>query len=165
VKHFSNLNFFDLVKEDFNSVAGLLRLVPYKRPIGFDMVEYQVGISLDTVFGPNVPYYVKGHIFFGALGAIVYSCFVGAVVGYVRRLYYNLLNTQHSILHMLLVIHLNLIIVSYPQDSNYFITVVFDTIILSAPFYLIGYLILKSSTLQPHQVADTTAHSPRLPLG
>jgi hypothetical protein len=151
VKHFSSLGFFDYLYEDFNSVLAFFRLGEYKKALGIELVDYHFQISGGLLFGPNVPYYAKGHIYFGAAGVVVYSIIVGGIVGYVRSLYYKIFRTNKSVVAKLLIIHLNLIIFGYPQDSNTFLSFLFDTIILSLPFYLLVFLFFQKVNYQDTQ--------------
>ena len=136
VSHFQKLNFFDFFKYEFNSLLGMMQLVPYLNPIGNDMVIYSFshGESLDITTGPNLPFYVKGHIFFGALGAIIYSFIVGVIVGKMRTL---LFTNKTSNTKIIIVVFLNVIIFSYPQDSGLTLSNLIDTIIFSIiPLFL-----------------------------
>jgi hypothetical protein len=148
VKYFSHFNFIEFLNLELNSILGFFRIVSYKRPLGFELVNFKFSMISDTVFGPNVPYYVKGHIFFGSVGAVIYSFFVGGVVGLIRRSFYKLLERPRSIIISLLVIHLNLVIYNYPQDSQLLINVLFDTFFQATPIYLLIYLVLKKSILK-----------------
>ena len=143
VKHFSSLGFLDYLHEDFDYIPAFFRLTEYKKALGIELVDYRLQISGGLLFGPNVPYYVKGHIYFGALGVIIYSFIVGGIVGYVRSMYYKLFDTSKKVIAKLLTIHINLIIFSYPQDSNTFLGYLFDTCTLSLPFYLLVFFFFR----------------------
>jgi hypothetical protein len=148
VKHFSVYSFKDYIPYELNPILGFFRLVEYQRPLGFDLVEYQSGSYEDTVFGPNVPYFVKGHIFFGPVGAVVYSFVIGGTVGWVRSLFYKVLENPKGILYTLIIIHLNLSIFGLPQDSQLFLNIMFDTFFQAIPVYLLIHLLLKKGPLQ-----------------
>lgn len=151
VAHFSTNNFRTFLYDELNGPLGFLRLVPYEKPLGFKMVDYQLMFEGSTVFGPNVPYYVKGHIYFGPAGAIIYAFCIGALVGLARKTFYTLLHQPSNILSALFIIHLNVVIYNLPQDSQLFIGVLFDTILLSLPIYLFAiiYLYGNPKILQP----------------
>lgn len=142
VKHFSVYNMGTFLFDEFNGPLGFLRIFPYEKPLGFKMVDYQLMFEGDTIFGPNVPYYVKGHIYFGSVGAVLYSFVVGGIVGMVRNWFYKLLERPVSILKALLIVHLNITIFSFPQDSQLFIGVLFDTLVLSLPIWLFWSVML-----------------------
>lgn len=136
VKYFQQLDFLDFFKYEFNSLLGLLRLVPYKNPLGYDMVAYSlINQDLgDSKLGPNLPYYVKGHIFFGAFGAILYAFFVGVVVGKARAILYRK-NRNNTL--CIIVIYINTLIFTYPQDSALTCSLLIDTLIFSSiPLFL-----------------------------
>ena len=141
VAHFQQLNIFDFLNYEFNSLLGLFRIVPYTLPLGFQMVDYSFSHNetLDNIFGPNMPYYVKGHIYFGSFGALIYSLFVGCLIGYSRRLLFNLTGKSVSYIFFLLVTFLNIEIITYPQDSAFFITIITDTLFFSSVPLLISY--------------------------
>lgn len=146
VKHFQQLNFFDFFKYEFNSLLGLLRIVPYQNPLGYDMVAFSlVNQDLgDSKLGPNLPYYVKGHIFFGAIGAIIYSFFVGVIVGKARAILYH---TYNNITSFILVIYLNTLIFTYPQDSALTFSLIIDTLIFSLiPLFISLCLVYEFKT-------------------
>jgi len=110
--------------------------------LGFELVDYRsVTTSFQSTFGPNVPYYVKGYIYFGAIGAVVYSFIIGAVIGLVRKQLYLLQIYKSSLTKKLLVIHLNIIIYGLAQDSQFFISVIFDTFFLFALIYIPAYFL------------------------
>lgn len=133
VQYFSHYNFFDFVADEFNSVLGSFRLVPYSQPLGYRLINYYFNINSDT-FGPSIPYYIKGNIYFGFYGAFIYSFIIGGIIGFVRRCFYALVkNGSSSFFYALLMIHLNLFIYTLPQDSPVFISVLFDTVFLSLP--------------------------------
>lgn len=148
IKHFAHYNYTDFIPYELNPVLGFFRVVPYVPPLGFDLVEFATSIYENTLFGPNVPYYVKGYIFFGKYGAFGYAFVVGGICGWVRSLYYKLLVKPRSVLVALLIIHLNLSITGLPQDSQLYINVMFDTFFQAIPIYLLIYLILKKGALQ-----------------
>jgi oligosaccharide repeat unit polymerase len=85
---FSHLNFVDFVLYEVNGVFGMLRLTNYYEPLGYQMVKaYWNTDSLfnDVVLGPNTVFFVRGHIFFGYIGGVVYSFLIGVFAAYVRK--------------------------------------------------------------------------------
>ena len=137
VQHFSNYNFIDFLKDEFNSVLAFLRLSPYKEALGYRLINYYYNINSE-IFGPSVPYYVKGNIYFGYYGAFVYSFVIGAITGFVRNRFYTIVRKgSPSLLYSILILHLNLFIYTLAQDSPVFISVLFDTFLLSLPVLII----------------------------
>jgi oligosaccharide repeat unit polymerase len=141
VNHFQKLNSIDFFRYEFNPLLGLLRISDYLNPIGNDMVVYSFshGEKLDVATGPNLPFYVKGHMFFGAFGAVLYSFIVGLIVGQGRSLIYNKHKT-HSVL--ILILFLNLIIFSYPQDSALTFATIIDTLVFSIIPIIISLILI-----------------------
>lgn len=144
VKHFQQLDFFDFLSREFNTILGLLRLSDYTNPLGYEMVVYSLtDEQLNTITGPNAPFYVKGHIFFGAFGVLIYSFLVGCFVGHIRALLFKLDNTRKSYIITLVIIFLNINIFGYPQDSALFTSILFDTIIFSIIPLFIAWIIVN----------------------
>ena len=145
VLHFQKLTFSDFLSYEFNPLLGLVRLVPYTLPLGFQMVEFSFthNENLESVFGPNIPFYVKGHIFFGAFGAIIYAFFVGSLVGYCRKVLFFKTNRSINYIIILCLIYLNLQIFAYPQDSSFCLSIIMDTLLFSlVPLIISIYLTL-----------------------
>ena len=145
VVHFQKLNFSDYLSYEFNPLLGLLRVVPYTLPLGFQMVEYAFSHNenLESVFGPNIPFYVKGHIFFGAYGALIYSFLVGCIIGFCRKLLFSNSNKSVNYILILILIFFNLQIFAYPQDSSFFLSIIMDTVFFSiVPLIISIYLTL-----------------------
>jgi hypothetical protein len=126
-----------------------MRIVPYSKPLGFRLIDAFMGGNSDT-FGPNVPFYVKGNIYFGYYGAFVYSFFLGGTIGFTRNLFYRMIRkSTSSILMILLILHLNLIIFGIAQDSQLFISKLFDTVMLSLPIIIVVLYLHLSDSRQP----------------
>jgi hypothetical protein len=86
--YFVNFNLVDFVLNEFNGILGMLRLTPYYEPLGYQMVKaYWSTFSFydDVVLGPNTVFFVKGHIFFGYFGGILYSFLMGILSAYFRK--------------------------------------------------------------------------------
>lgn len=146
VAHFQQLGFFDFLNYELNPFFGILRITPYLSPLSFDMVNYSFshGEVLDVVTGPNLPYYVKGHIFFGKFGALIYSFLVGLLIAFIRN---SLFKKHYSHTMYILLIYLNLNIFSFAQDSALTLSILFDTFIFSLiPIFLSLMLIYSPKT-------------------
>lgn len=137
VKFFSQYHPVDYLIDEFNSLFGFFRLVPYNIPLGFKLVSFQQGVD-SVLFGPNVPYYIKGYIYFGKWGVLAYSWLVGWTVGFVRSKLLTVLVNPADLLYCIALIHLNLIIFNLPQDSQLFMSVLFDTLIFFVALYSVA---------------------------
>jgi hypothetical protein len=86
--YFVNFNLVEFILYEFNGILGMLRLTPYYEPLGYQMVKaYWSSSSLfdDVVLGPNTVFFVKGHVFFGYVGGILYSFVMGVFSAYFRK--------------------------------------------------------------------------------
>jgi hypothetical protein len=136
VTHFQQLGFIDFVKYELNPFLGILRIAPYLSPLSFEMVQYSFMNNevLDVVTGPNLPYYVKGHLFFGAFGGLIYSFIIGAFIAKLRNLMFS---KQLSYSRYIIILFINLSAFSFAQDSAYTLSVLFDTFLFSlVPLFL-----------------------------
>jgi hypothetical protein len=81
-KHLDALDYFPAL---LNSVTGALRISDYTLPLGSQMVQISLNVNQEVSesLGPNVPFYVKGQIYFGAVGAL-YAFLVGMAMGAIR---------------------------------------------------------------------------------
>lgn len=66
-----------------NSTLGMLRLVPYKAPLGTVLTG-----SLDDGFGPNPLFFVQADIFFGSIAGCFYCFAIGATIAFLRRMFF-----------------------------------------------------------------------------
>lgn len=143
VTHFQKLGIIDFLNYELNPFLGIFRIVPYLPPLSFEMVQYSFmkGEVLDVVTGPNLPYYVKGHIFFGKYGALIYSFLVGCFIALVRN---QLFKRHYSYTKYLLIVFINLNIFSFAQDSTLTMSVFFDTIVFSIAPILLAFIFIYS---------------------
>ncbi len=142
IKHFAPYSIFDFIYNELNGIFGFFRLAPYKIPLGYELEMFQANTSTVPVFGPNVPFYVKGHIYFGYVGAIVYSFLLGMVIGKIRLLMSKLDFGKYGIVGGLSIIFVNLSLFGVTQDSALFISVLFDTFIFSLPLLILSYFVI-----------------------
>lgn len=148
VAYFSHYNALNYFADDFNSVLGSLRIVPYSEQLGYKLINYYYNTN-STTFGPSIGYYVKGNIYFGYYGAFFYSFVIGSIVGFVRKRFYKIVRKpSSSLLYSLLIIHLNMMIYTLAQDSPVFISTLFDTVFLSVPvIFFVLYLQVTNKPL------------------
>ena len=157
ITYFSHYNIKDFFIDEFNSILGLFRLTTYSQPLGFRLMNFYYNINQDT-FGPNIPYYIKGNIYFGYYGAFIYSFIVGCVVGFIRRLFYSLVrNGSPSLIYALFIIHININVTTFAQDSQLYINQLSDTLFLSMPILFVSLLlhyILKRSDIHNSNIQN-----------
>ncbi len=150
VAHFQQLGIIDFLNYELNPFLGILRISPYLPPLSFQMVQYSFSHNevLDVVTGPNLPYYVKGHIFFGKYGALFYSFLLGLFIAYIR----NLIFVKHSSYTIYLFwIFINLSVFSFAQDSTLTLSIFFDTLIFSLCPIFVALILIYS----PNNVRNT----------
>jgi oligosaccharide repeat unit polymerase len=136
IQYFSHNNFISFIKDELGDTLALFRIIPYSLQLGFQLSNYYFNVYSET-WGPNIPYYIKGNIYFGYYGAFIYSFIIGTIVGFVRRLFYTLVrNGSSSIWYVLLVIDLNMTNTTIAQDSQLYLSQLFDTILFSMPFII-----------------------------
>lgn len=146
VNHFQKLGVVDFFNYELNPIFGILRITPYLPPLSFEMVQYSFSNNeiLEVVTGPNLPYYVKGHIFFGKYVALIYSFFVGCIIAYFRN---QLFNKHSNYSKYIIIIFININIFSFAQDSALMISIFVDTFIFSLiPIFLALIFIYSPKT-------------------
>lgn len=120
LKHFASYGPLDFAYMVLNQVLGELRLVAYQFPLGYQMVDYywqRVGVS-DIVTGPNTPFFIAGHVYFGSFFGVIYCGAVGYFVARVRNLF---LEAQGiSPLRLIYFLALVLLVFNLPTEVNLF---------------------------------------------
>jgi oligosaccharide repeat unit polymerase len=142
---FVHLNFIDFILYEFNGIFGMLRLAPYYEPLGYQMVKaYWNTNSLfdDVVLGPNTVFFVKGHIFFGYIGGIVYSFFIGAFAAYARKRIIEM--KIKNIFTFALAVYFFFQIPNFLREFSQGVSSLFDFVFYLGPIILVS-LILKES--------------------
>jgi oligosaccharide repeat unit polymerase len=85
-EYFDSYNFLDFIKSELNGILGILRITPYKEPLGFIMSKVYSGDKASAIItGPNTVFLVRGHIFFGYVGGILYCFVAGWLFSYLRK--------------------------------------------------------------------------------
>jgi hypothetical protein len=147
VLHFQQLGFLDFLENEFNSIFGLIRVTTYIEPLSYKMVKFSFGSSetLDIVTGPNLPYYVKGNIFFGNYGVYIYSFLVGAFIAVFRNKLFIKKNKSYT--KYILLIFINLSLFSFAQDSALTISIFFDTFVFGIIPTIFALMLTYNSTI------------------
>jgi hypothetical protein len=140
--YFSNLfTPISYLSSILNPVSGFFRLTPYVDPIGNQFVQYTLtgAREIPVGLGPNVPFYVKGELFFGPLIAPIYSLAIGGLVAIFRLKFFSYSGIsieKYTFLSSLVVIANSL-----PIEDNLFISRFFDFFLLIIPIFLLSRFI------------------------
>lgn len=142
---FANFNFIDYFLYEFNSIFGMLRLTDYYEPMGYQMVKtYWSTSSLfdDVVLGPNTVFFVRGHIFFGYVGGIIYSFLIGVLTAYFRKKIIEIRIT--SIFKYALAVYGFFLIPAFLKEFNQAIGTMFDFVFYLGPIFFLSLIIKES---------------------
>lgn len=148
---FVNMNFIDFFLYEFNGILGMLRLTSYYEPLGYQMVKaYWNTSSLfdDVVLGPNTVFFVKGHIFFGFIGGIVYSFLMGLFVAYFRKIIIEI--KIKNVFVYALAVYIFFQIPGFIREFGQSVSMFFDFVFYLGPILLLS-LIVKESLKKVNQ--------------
>ncbi len=89
--HFSKWGTIDYLLDSFGSILGMLRMIDYSVPIGNQFVQYSLpgGYDFSESLGPNLPFYVRGELYFGPWFAPAHALAIGWLFGRIRLLFVN----------------------------------------------------------------------------
>lgn len=135
---FSGLGPLDYLRDTFGSVIGALRLADYGIPMGNQLVRstLPVGTDFPESLGPNLPFYVRGELYFGAIFAPLHSFIIGVIFGYLRRLF--LTYRGHSLLMYSLLSFAVVMSLALPTEEGLAVGQVFDFVIFFFPIYALA---------------------------
>jgi oligosaccharide repeat unit polymerase len=139
---FANFNFIDYFLYEFNSIFGMLRLTSYYEPMGYQMVKtYWSTSSLfdDVVLGPNTVFFIRGHIFFGYVGGIIYSFLIGILAAYFRKKIIEIRIT--SIFKYAIAVYFFFLIPGFLKEFNQAIGTMFDFVFYLSPIFFLSLII------------------------
>jgi oligosaccharide repeat unit polymerase len=142
---FANFNFVDYFLYEFNSIFGMLRLTDYYEPMGYQMVKAFWSTSSlfdDVVLGPNTVFFVRGHIFFGYIGGIIYSFLIGILTAYFRKKIIEIRIT--SIFRYALAVYGFFLIPAFLKEFNQAIGTMFDFVFYLGPILFLSLIIKES---------------------
>jgi hypothetical protein len=124
--HFTSLGPLDYIYMILNPVLGGVRLVPYQFPLGFQMVTYYLGnpYASEFAFGPNTPFFVVGHAYFGSFFGVIYCGAVGYLVARLRSLFLKAKNV--SPLRLIWLLALAVLVYNLPVEVNLFTSPLMD---------------------------------------
>jgi oligosaccharide repeat unit polymerase len=141
--YFVNFNFVDFILYEFNGILGMLRLTPYYEPLGYQMVKAFWNTSSlfdDVVLGPNTVFFVKGHVFFGYIGGIVYSFLMGVLSAHFRKKIIEI--KIKNIFMYAIAVYVFFQIPGFLKEFSQSVSTVFDFVFYLGPIILFS-LILK----------------------
>lgn len=135
--YFSNLGVWDYLSNSFGSILGLLRLVEYSAPIGNQFIQFTLSPTQEfpDSLGPNLPFYVRGELYFGPWFAPFYAYIVGWIFGRTRRTFIDY--RGDNLLHYTLIAFGVYLASTLPIDEALAIARVAD---FSVVYFLIHYL-------------------------
>lgn len=138
---FTDYNFLRFIPDELNGILGMLRLAPYNEPLGFIMAQEAAGKFLDTLLGPNIPLPIKGHIYGGAFGGLVYSFIVGVIFAQVRDYFFSMKIRDLYYYSIIAFIFFNLM--GLIRQSEAFISLVFDYFFYTMPILFISQIMVR----------------------
>lgn len=133
---FSGLGPLDFLYDTFGSILGALRLIDYRIPIGNQFVRSTLpfGAVLSESVGPNLPFYVRGELYFGPFFAPLHAFVIGVIMGRLRRMFLSYCG--HSLMMYSLLSFAVILSVTLPADEGLAIRRAFDFIIYFVPIYV-----------------------------
>ena len=139
-QYFQKYTFLNFLPDALNGPLGMLRLVPYKLPLGFQMVyEYnRCRLPYDTILGPNTPFYIVADLYFGLICGSIYSFFTGAFIAYCRLLFQK--NRKNAV-SLALSTWFYMCSFTFLIEFGLFIGRVFEMFVFFLPIYCFVYLI------------------------
>lgn len=139
--HFSELGPLDYLINTFGGILGALRLIDYDTPIGnqFVQVTLPTGVDFSESLGPNLPFYVRGELYFGPLLALLHAFIIGFIFGCLRRLFFAY--RGRSLLGYSLLSFAVVISVVLPTEEGLAVGQAFDFAIFFFPIYVVTSII------------------------
>lgn len=141
IRNSFNYNWGDFIPDEVNGITGMLRIAQYKDPIGYVMVKEYLGRELSTVLGPNAPFFIKGHIYFGYVGGIIYCFIIGLVYAWYRKKIFMM--RPRNIFLYTFSLNIFFLLINFLKESGMFISRLFDLCIISIPIILISNIIIN----------------------
>jgi hypothetical protein len=141
--YFLDFDLVDFILYEFNGILGMLRLTPYYEPLGYQMVKAYWNTSFlydDVVLGPNTVFFVKGHVFFGYIGGIIYSFVIGVLSAYFRKLIIEI--EIKNIFMYAVAVYVFFQIPGFLKEFSQSVSTIFDFFFYLGPIILFS-LILK----------------------
>lgn len=136
---FSYFGISDYFLNTFGSILGFLRIYDYSAPVGNQFVRFTLpeGFDFPEDIGPNLPFYVRGELYFGAWFAPVHAFFVGLILGLVRKKF--LRYQGNKLLSYSLMAFFVSISIVLPTEEGLAVGQIFDFLII---YMLIRFIVL-----------------------
>lgn len=133
---FSKFGLLDYLSNSLGSILGALRLIEYNTPIGNQFVQATLpaGVDFAESLGPNLPFYVRGELYFGSFMAFLHAFIIGFSFGYLRRLF--VVYCGHSLLRYSILAFLVVVSIMLPTEEGLAIGQAFDFIVFFIPIYI-----------------------------
>ena len=92
VAYFESYSFGDYIARLTNPILGFFRLQPYIEAPGLVMIDNlrPPGSTINSIVGPNAPFYIEGKIYFNFWVAFPYSFLVGYLYAALRVYYFSI---------------------------------------------------------------------------
>ena len=136
-KYFKTFGVIDFFRYEFNGILGVLRMDDYLLPLGYQMAnEYWAGfIGSDVITGPNTLFFVRGHIFFGYFGGIIYSFIIGFLFGKLRMRLFQF--NSHNPLKIIVSVYLFFLLPLFLKEFNFAVSLFFDLFVMITLLWII----------------------------
>lgn len=153
---FNNKNILNFVPDELNGILGMLRLTPYNEPLGFLMVKAFNRMNFDTVTGPNTLFLVKGHIYFGFIGGLLYSYCCGFLFTKLRQYFFQM--QIRDIFWYSMVAYAFFNCMGLLRESSGFISNLFDYCFYTFPILFISEIISRLYGKKTSNIKTTLCH-------
>lgn len=152
--HFSIVGPVDYVRDSFGSLLGMLRLIEYSTPIGNQFVQYFLPVDSDfsESLGPNLPFYVRGELYFGPWFAPFHALVIGYIVGRVRMFFVTYRGT--SLLRYSISVAIICLVTALPVEEGLAIGQLTD-------FLLVLALVMGIAHLFTYRSSESLGPAPR----
>jgi hypothetical protein len=135
------------------------RLIPpdmVPEPLGFQLFHSATGMS--GMFGPNPRHNVFGLVYFGCWGSIIYSAFLGALVGVVRNVGFRFVRIGG--LSELIYVFAAVSVVSLNTSGDAFIGDMTNLVLIGCPMVAIAYIASHALAIKIDHPQDEQLSSP-----
>lgn len=138
VRHFfDNYNFINFIGDELNGITGMLKLDTYRDPLGYVMAKTYLGNRVsETVTGPNGLFFVRGHIYFGYIGGLIYCFIMGYLYSLIRKKILGMYVNDLFVYAICIFIFFNLD--GALREFSQFISTLFSFFVFTGAFFIIS---------------------------